>query len=94
MVLDGMRKSQVPGSGGAGVGGFMQRRIGDRSFYLVQGVWVDRAYREEMRGRVETVEAFGDEYFALLQDAPELAQCFAFSSRILVVLGDRVLEVQ
>ena len=43
---------------------------------------------------VETVEAFGDDYFALLRSEPELARCFAFSSRILVVLGDRVLEVR
>lgn len=69
------------------------RRIGERSFYLVDGVWVDGQVRAEQRGKAKKIAAFSDEYFALLAQKPDLAAVFAFSARIVVAVGDEVYEI-
>lgn len=76
-----------------GAAGMVTQHIAGHTFHLIGGVWVDGALRAEMKDRVQRVKAFSDEYFALLQQHPELAKVLAFSARILVVLGDRVIEI-
>ena len=68
-------------------------RVGGRSFHRIGGVWVDSAFRKGMETKVKKVKAFSTEYFELLDKHPELAKVFAFSTRILVVLGEQVFEV-
>jgi Ca-activated chloride channel family protein len=68
-----------------------QQRLGARQFFLVDGVWVDQAFRKDQQ--VTKVAAFSDEYFALLAARPHLARVFAFSTRMVVVDGDSVFEV-
>ncbi len=65
--------------------GLLHRRIADRTFHLVDGVWVDGAFADAMRATLRKVPAFGDEYFALLRSQPGLAAVLAFSTRIVVV---------
>jgi Ca-activated chloride channel family protein len=79
---------------GAGLASLTSRRIGDKTFHLAGGVWIDSAFRPELRDRTKVVEAFGEEYFALLAERPELARYLAFSTRIVIVLGDRAIEVR
>lgn len=69
-------------------------RIGDHQFFLVGGVWVDAAFTAAMQAKVQKVEAFSDAYFELLRQRPQLAKVLAFSTRIVVVDGDAVFEVQ
>ncbi|MCC6672784.1 MAG: VWA domain-containing protein [Planctomycetes bacterium] len=66
----------------------LARRIGTRNFQRIGAVWVDDRFQESMRERVRKVQAFSDEYFVLLGEHPELAAVFAFSTRVVVVLGD------
>ena len=94
VVLGGMLSSPSLQGAGNSNAGLTQQRVQGTNFFLVQGVWVDQAYKADMVDRIHKVEAFSDAYFALLKERPELARFFAFSSRILVVLGDRVIEVE
>jgi Ca-activated chloride channel family protein len=74
-----------------GLGERFVRRVGGRTFQLRAGTWTDVALRDGMtRTRIE---AFGKEYFALVQAHPELAPCLAFSTRLVVVAGDRAFEI-
>src|SRR5262245_35615582 len=65
--------------------GLLHRRIADRTFHLVGGVWVDGAFTAEMQSKVRKVAAFGDDYFALLRREPALAPVLAFSTHMLVM---------
>ncbi len=71
----------------------IHRRVGDRSFYLAGGVWVDSRYTAAMKSKIRKIAAFSDDYFAILRQHPELARYLAFSSRIVVVVGDEVIEI-
>jgi Ca-activated chloride channel family protein len=87
--------SARPGAAGddTGVAGLASRRIKDRSFHLVDGVWVDAGFEAKMRDSVRKVSAFSDEYFALLTAHPELAACLAFSARIVIVVDGAAIEI-
>jgi len=70
------------------------RKVGGKTFYLREGVWVDSEFREEAR-LPETRLSFGsEEYFALAARAPELARYLALGERVLVVHGGRVYRVE
>jgi Ca-activated chloride channel family protein len=71
----------------------LHRRIGGRSFHLVQGVWVDAAFTAAMQPALRRVAAFSDDYFALLLRRPELAAVLAFSTRMVVVDGGEAIEI-
>jgi len=82
-------------TGGDGAGAqLFHRRVGDRTFYLAGGVWVDGRYNPQMKEQTRVVAAFSDDYFALLHEHPELAPYFAFSARIVVVLDGLTVEVE
>ena len=69
------------------------RTVGGKTFYLRDGVWTDAEFKPEAR-LPETALSFGsDEYFALLQREPRLADYFALGERVLVVYGGRVYRV-
>lgn len=72
----------------------VHRRVAGRSFHLVGGVWVDAAFTAGMQGRVRVVEAFSDAWFALVRERPHLAPVLAFSTRIVVVDGEDMIEVR
>jgi Ca-activated chloride channel family protein len=69
------------------------RNVNGKTFYLRDGVWTDAEFKPEAR-LPETALSFGsDEYFALLQREPRLADYFALGERVLVVYGGRVYRV-
>jgi len=70
------------------------RKVGDKVFRLRKGVWLDREYDEKtMTERKRTIEAYSDEYFVLVHDHVELLAYLAFSDRLVVVIGDDVIEI-
>lgn len=84
----------TPAAGLVGrTGRVLCRRLADKTFYLAGGVWVDAEYRAEMRDRIRRLRAFSKEYFEWLRRHPAAARYLAFSSRVLVVLGDEVVQV-
>jgi len=68
-----------------------QRFVGDKSFVLKDGVWIDTAYETG----TETVKVpFGsDAYFQLLAEKPDLAPYFALGERVIVVFEGSAYEV-
>jgi Ca-activated chloride channel homolog len=69
------------------------RKVGGKTFYLREGVWVDAEFREDSR-LPETKLAFGgEEYFALVGREPELARYLALGERVVVVFKGRVYRV-
>ena len=70
------------------------RRIGERTFCLVGGVWVDAALRAEQREKAKKLAAFSDVSFALLRERPDLGPALAFSTRIVIVVGADAYDIE
>lgn len=69
------------------------RRAGGKTFYLVDGVWIDSEFKAESKLE-ETAVTFGsDEYYALLKKNPKLGSYFSLGERIVVVFEGRVYRV-
>ncbi len=69
------------------------RRAGGKTFYLVDGVWIDSEFKAESK-LAETAVTFGsDEYFALLKQNPKLGSYFSLGERVVVVFEGRVYRV-
>lgn len=69
------------------------RRVQDKTFVLRNGVWVDQALGDVPPAGRTRVEAFSEEYFALLARKPALAPYLALSARLIVALGGEVYEI-
>jgi len=70
------------------------QRVGDKTFYLREGVWTDAEITAATR-LPETAVTFGsDEYFALLRQTPALARFFALGQQVAVVLDGRLYRVR
>jgi Ca-activated chloride channel family protein len=69
------------------------RKVGDKTFYLREGVWTDAEFKAEAK-LPETALTFGsDEYYALAGREPQLARFFALGERVVVVFKGRVYRV-
>jgi Ca-activated chloride channel family protein len=69
------------------------RKVGGKTFYLRDDVWVDAEFKEDAR-LPETRLVFGDEaYFSLVTREPQLARFFALGERVVVVYNGRVYRV-
>ncbi|MFO0839388.1 MAG: VIT domain-containing protein [Phycisphaerae bacterium] len=67
------------------------RHVRDKTFTLVDGRYVDNDW--DGKKEVRKVVAFSDEYFKLLDDQPELREFVAISDRMVIVWGQRVIEI-
>ncbi|HEV7889782.1 MAG TPA: VIT and VWA domain-containing protein [Pyrinomonadaceae bacterium] len=68
-------------------------KVGDKTFYMRDGVWVDSEFKPESKLPETVVEFGGDEYFALIKREPQLARFFALGERVVVVYKGRVYRV-
>jgi Ca-activated chloride channel family protein len=69
------------------------KRVGAKTFYLLEGVWTDSEFKEESK-LPETAVTFGsDEYFALLKQYPKLANYLSLGERVVVVFEGRVYRI-
>lgn len=80
-----------------GVTRLTQQHVGGRTFYLVGGVWVQKEFDRSLATSAERVEAFSPRWFELSRAHAALSPVLAFSTRIVVVLGDgderRAIEI-
>jgi Ca-activated chloride channel family protein len=67
------------------------RVVRGRTFYRIDGVWVDA--RSRPGADVERVAYLSDAYFELLEERPEVAPFLAMGRRVRLVVGDRAIEV-
>ena len=68
-------------------------KVGDKTFYMREGVWVDSEFKPEAKLPETVLEFGGDEYFALIKREPQLARFFALGERVVVVYKGRVYRV-
>jgi Ca-activated chloride channel family protein len=68
-------------------------KVGDKTFYMRDGVWVDSEFKADAKLPETTLEFGGDEYFALIKREPQLARFFALGERVVVVYKGRVYRV-
>lgn len=69
------------------------RQVGSKTFYNVDGAWVDSKVDDAARKAARKVAYLSDDYFALLAKHPTDASYFALGSKVVVKLGDEVVEV-
>ena len=69
------------------------RKVGDKTFYMREGVWVDSELKPEAKLAETKLEFGSDEYFALLRREPQLARFFSLGERVVVVYKGRVYRV-
>jgi Ca-activated chloride channel family protein len=64
--------------------------VGEKTFYLSDGRWVDSRYD----GKAETkkIKAFSEDYFRLLREHKEFAKYFALGARVVVVADGQAYE--
>jgi len=60
------------------------RKIGEKLFTRVNGVWIDSGFKKEMP--LAKITCLSDEYFALLADHPEIARFLALGDRIIFTI--------
>ena len=70
------------------------QRVGDKTFYLREGVWTDAEIRADARLPETTVTFGSDEYYALLGRVPALGRYFALGERVAVVVDGRLYRVR
>jgi Ca-activated chloride channel family protein len=69
------------------------KRIGGKTFYLIDEVWTDSEFKVDAN-LPETVATFGsEEYFALLNKLPKLANYLSLGERVIVVFEGRVYRI-
>ena len=66
------------------------KRVGKRTFYLVDHRWLDADYEESME--TTKVELFSKAYFDLLRVHKGLGKCFALGKRVVVVVDGQAFE--
>jgi Ca-activated chloride channel family protein len=70
------------------------QRVGDKTFYLREGVWTDAEIRADVRLPETTVTFGSDEYYALLGRVPALGRYFALGEQVAVVVEGRLYRVR
>ena len=66
--------------------------IGDKTFILQNSVWTDTTFTPDTM-QTQKVTFLSDEYFALLDSKPEIAQYLAIGDHVIVVLDGTAYEV-
>lgn len=69
------------------------RRVGGKTFYLDNGVWVDSEFKADSRLPETALRFASEEYFALLKQIPKLGSYFALGEKVVVVFEGRIYRV-
>ena len=69
------------------------RTVGDKTFYMREGVWTDSELKPEAKLPETALEFGSEEYFSLLRREPQLARFFSLGERVVVVYKGRVYRV-
>lgn len=69
----------------------VQKEIDAKTFYLIDGKWVDSTVRSEKDKII--IKAWSEAYFALCRKYPELARYFSAGEKVVVNFADRIIEI-
>lgn len=72
---------------------FNLRKVGVKTFYLENGVWVDSEFKEEAKLPEVKLQFASSEFFALISKEKALAQYFALGEKVLVVWNGKVYRI-
>jgi Ca-activated chloride channel family protein len=68
------------------------RYVGDKTFYFMNGRWVDSQFNDKQKP--EPVTLFSDAYFALLTRHPGIGPCLALGDHVIVVWEGTAYEIK
>ena len=69
------------------------KTIGGKTFYLREGIWTDAEFKTASKLPETSIKFGSDEYFALLNQKPRLAEFFSLGEKVVVVFEGRVYRV-
>lgn len=69
------------------------KQVGDRTFVLRDGIWLDTLYTPETMKPVPVI-FLSEAYFKLLDEHPEIKEYLALGERVIVVVGDTAYEIK
>ena len=94
--------AKAPSAGAAGYGDAKQDRqvqvnsvmnLGSRSFYRREGKWIDSRVTDKMRGSVNNIKRYSDEYFALIdKHGKDVAKYLAIDEPVVLELDGKAYE--
>lgn len=87
------KKGSLAGGKDRGIAGFTVQRVKQKTFYLVGGIWTDGSLEAKHLEQVTKVKAWSQQWFDLLEKHKGLAPYFAFSTRLILVLDGKAIEV-
>lgn len=67
------------------------KHIGDKTFYLRNGVWEDAHYQEGIK--IQEIKYLSKEYFDLLRQTPKLGKYFAIGTKVMVVFEGKCYRI-
>jgi Ca-activated chloride channel family protein len=70
----------------------MVKVVGDRTFVLSEGKWIDTAFDPD-KMQTTTVKFLSADYFRLLGEKPELAEAFALGDQVIAISDGTAYEV-
>lgn len=69
------------------------RKIGTKTFYLENGVWIDSEFKEEAKLPEVKLQFASNDFFDLISKEKDLAQYFSLGEKVIVVWKGRVYRV-
>ncbi len=69
------------------------KKVGAKTFYLENGVWVDSEFKEEAKLAEVKLSFASEEYFDFVAKEKELAQFFSLGEQIIVVWKGKVYRI-
>jgi Ca-activated chloride channel homolog len=69
------------------------QKVGVKTFYLENGVWVDSEFNDKSEKTETEIKAFSDEYFALVKADKDIAQYLALGEQVVIVWKGKVYRI-
>ena len=69
------------------------KKVGAKTFYLENNVWIDSEFKEEAKLYEIKIKFASDEFFDLIKKETALAQFFALGEEVLVIWKDKVYRI-
>ncbi len=69
------------------------KKIGAKTFYLENGVWIDSEFKEEAKLAETKLQFASDEFFNLIKREKDLARYFAVGEQVVLVWKDKVYRI-
>lgn len=70
------------------------RTVGNKTFLLKDGVWVDTEFKPDLRLPVAKLKFGSDEFFSLISNEPQLSEFFAIGRKVVLVYKGKVYQVE